>query len=143
MICNNNNNNNNYYVFNLINFFNKLLRWLIYEPEDPNGQLKWLNDVLGEAEDKGEAVHLLAHVPSGSNQIQQTWSREYKKIINRFSHIIAAQFNGHTHNDELNLIFNDDKQVINVEWNGGSVTPYAFLNPNYKVYTVNADLFVS
>ncbi|KAF7991317.1 hypothetical protein HCN44_002879 [Aphidius gifuensis] len=115
--------------------------WLIYEPEDPNGQLKWLNDVLREAEDRGEAVHLLAHVPSGSIQIQHTWSREYNKIINRFSHIIAAQFNGHTHNDELNLIFNDDKQVINVAWNGGSITPYAFLNSNYKVYTVNADSF--
>lgn len=117
---------------------------MIYEPRDPNGQLKWFHDVLLEAEAQGEKVHVLAHVPGGSSHSQHTWSREYNRIINRFSHIIAAQFNGHTHNDELNLIYDpsDMSRVTNVAWNGGSVTPYAFLNPNYKVYTVNAASYV-
>ncbi|XP_044598927.1 sphingomyelin phosphodiesterase-like [Cotesia glomerata] len=118
--------------------------WLFYDPQDPGGQLQWLADNLLIAEKNKEIVHILSHIPPGSTECQHTWSREYKKIINRFSHVIAAQFNGHTHNDEFNLFYNpnDSDQVINIAWNGGSLTPYANLNPNYKVYEADNNSYV-
>ncbi|XP_011303541.1 sphingomyelin phosphodiesterase [Fopius arisanus] len=127
-------NNNVAYIYNW---------WMMYKPNDLNGQLKWLAETLLDAEKNEEIVHILGHMPGGSPHFQHTWSREYRKIVNRFAHIIAAQFNGHTHNDEFNLFYHPDNRskVINVAWNGGSITPYANLNPNYKVYQANANTY--
>ncbi|KAL0120105.1 hypothetical protein PUN28_008043 [Cardiocondyla obscurior] len=113
--------------------------WLWYQPQDPYGQLQWLADTLSQAEKDQEFVHILAHIPPGSSDCQTTWRREYIKIVNRYAHIIRAQFNGHTHNDELQLYFstNDNSEVNNVAWNGGSLTTYQNLNSNYKLYIVD------
>ncbi|XP_044014853.1 sphingomyelin phosphodiesterase-like [Aphidius gifuensis] len=115
--------------------------WLVHEPRDIGGQLQWLENTLVEAEKNNEFVHILAHLPAGATECQFTWSRQYNRIINRFAHIIAGQFNGHTHNDEFNVFYdiNDPSKPINVAWNGGSITAWAKLNPNYKVYKANAN----
>lgn len=103
-----------------------------------------MQNTLLEAEKNQEWVHILAHLPAGSTECQFTWSRQYSKIINRFAHIITGQFNGHTHNDEFNVFYDLDDQTkpINVAWNGGSITAWAQLNPNYKIYKANANTYV-
>ncbi|EZA53027.1 hypothetical protein DMN91_002938 [Ooceraea biroi] len=114
--------------------------WLWYEPKDPDGQLQWLADTLLQAEKDAELVHILAHIPPDNEHCQSTWKREYIKVINRFAHVIRAQFNGHTHNDELQLVYsNNITKIVNIAWNGGSLTAYNNLNPNYKLYTVNSN----
>jgi sphingomyelin phosphodiesterase len=116
--------------------------WIWYKPQDPDGQLQWLADVLSQAEKNGEYVHILAHIPPSHEHCQTTWKREYIKIVNRYAHIIKAQFNGHTHNDELQLFYHNDdngkQSVNNVAWNGGSATTYQNLNSNYKLYIVDS-----
>lgn len=63
---------------------NSLLhRWLIYNTKDQDGQLQWLADTLLQAENAGEKVHILGHIPSGNSQCLRTWSREFHKIIER------------------------------------------------------------
>ena len=111
--------------------------WLWYDPRYPVNQLQWLADTLLNAEKNGEFVHILSHIPANSNGCLNSWKREYLKIIYRFSHLIKAEFNGHTHNDELVVFYNSDTMYKNVAWNGGSITTYSRLNPNYKVYTVD------
>lgn len=98
-----------------------------------------------QAEKDEEFVHILAHIPPADETCQTTWKREYLKIINRFAHIIKAQFNGHTHNDELELMYSSDgnKKVNNIAWNGGSLNTYSQLNPNYKLYIVDSKNYVS
>lgn len=115
-----------------------------YQPKDPHDQLQWLADTLLQAEKDGEFVHILAHVPA-NGECQSTWKREYLKIVNRYARIIRAQFNGHTHNDEVQLFYSNDNSttVNNVAWNGGSATAYANLNPNYKLYIVDSKNYVS
>ncbi|XP_015119724.1 sphingomyelin phosphodiesterase [Diachasma alloeum] len=117
--------------------------WLIYEPNDLGGQLKWLVETLLNAEENAEFVHILSHVPSGNPDQQNTWSREYRRIVNRFSHIIAGQFNGHTHRDEFNIFYDphDYSKVVSVAWNGGSLTTWVFVNPNYRTCTVNSKTY--
>lgn len=90
-------------------------------------------------------MHILAHIPPNSKECQGTWKREYITIIERFAHIITAQFNGHTHNDEIRLFYDSDNdaKIYNVAWNGGSTTAYSDLNPNYKLYIVNRKNYVS
>lgn len=123
---------------------NNFYRWLWYQPQDPYGQLQWLADTLSQAEKNKEFVHILAHVPSGSGECQITWKTEYIKIINRYAHIIKAQFNGHTHNDEVHLFYDSDNDKINnIGWNGGSATTFQNLNSNYKLYIVDSKNYVS
>ncbi|KAJ9595713.1 hypothetical protein L9F63_013126 [Diploptera punctata] len=126
-------NNNLCYTFNW---------WLLYNMVDPAGQLKWLAETLTQAEKDGEKVHILGHIPPGDS-CQKTWSREYRKIIDRFEGTVTAQFNGHTHKDEFEIFYSleDPSRAINIAFNGGSVTQYEFLNSNYKIYTMDSSTY--
>lgn len=65
--------------------------------------------------------------------------------IIRFADTITAEFNGHTHSDELKVFYSreDINRPLFVAWNGGSVTANAYINPNYKVYEINSNNYVS
>lgn len=121
--------------------------WLIYDDIDPYSQLQWMVDTLLKAEENGEIVHILSHVPPGTSygSTYGVWMHQYRRIIERFAHIIPAQFNGHTHEDELKIFYNstNPEQVVNVAFNGGSVTPFVGNNPDYRVYKVNPNTYVS
>lgn len=68
--------------------------------------------------------------------------REYNRIVNRFFKIIAAQFDGHTHKNELNIFYDQSGEfAINAAFNGGSLTPNTNVNPNYVVYLVDEESF--
>ncbi|KAK4883571.1 hypothetical protein RN001_006890 [Aquatica leii] len=112
--------------------------WLAYDDRDPLNQLQWLADALFEAEKNDEAVHILSHVPPGDDECIKQWAHEYRRIIERFHGIITEQFNGHTHMDELKIFYdpNDDDRVIHVANNGGSLTTFVSVNPNYKIYYI-------
>ncbi|XP_022899980.2 sphingomyelin phosphodiesterase-like [Onthophagus taurus] len=120
-----------------------LFNWWILFETDPLGQLQWLSDELYKAEQNGEMVHLLSHNPSSDGSQFTIWSREYRRIIARFSHIIKATFNGHTHQDEITLYHSIENptEPISVAWNGGSVTTISNLNNNYKVFSVDPTNF--
>lgn len=117
--------------------------WLLFEDDYFLQQLQWLHDTLLDAEKSGEKVHILAHVPSYDNYCYIGWTREYRKIVERFAHIIEAQFNGHSHVDEFNVYYkkNDSSVAVGVAWNGGSTTTFTQLNPNYKMFYVDRKSF--
>lgn len=128
-------NNNECYTFNW---------WMMYEPEYPSVQLQWLHDVLLEAEENDEYVHIIGHVPSGSGDCFQVWAEQYRRIVDRFYRIISAQFNGHSHKDEFNIYYSRETNIpINVAWNGGSTTAFSLVNPNYRIYFADNESFVS
>ncbi|CAH1968580.1 unnamed protein product [Acanthoscelides obtectus] len=112
--------------------------WLLLNDNDPYDQLKWLVEVLLKAEENDEVVHLLGHVPPGAD-CHKPWSREFNRIIERFSHIVAAQFYGHTHMDEFYIHYNSSNELeaIGVGFNGASVNT-DLSNPSYKIYTVDS-----
>jgi sphingomyelin phosphodiesterase len=117
--------------------------WLIFDDVDPFQQLQWLADTLKEAEDAGESVHILSHVPTGDISCLKVWSREYHRIVERFATTITGQFNGHTHRDEFHVYYNNSapEQAVGVAFNGASVTPYDSANPSYKVYSVDQSTY--
>nr|XP_019543354.2 sphingomyelin phosphodiesterase-like [Aedes albopictus] len=117
--------------------------WLLYSDIYFIRQLQWLHDTLQESEKSGEKVHILGHVPSYDNYCYIGWTREYRKIVDRFAHIIEGQFNGHSHVDEFNVYYrrDDPTAAVNVAWNGGSTTTFTQLNPNYKVFYVDRESF--
>lgn len=77
-----------------------VLNWWLYESpmeRDPNGVLEWLINELQDAEDKNEKVWIIGHIAPGDNTCFHDYSNYYGQIVDRYSHIIAAQFFGHTH----------------------------------------------
>ncbi|XP_044748363.1 sphingomyelin phosphodiesterase-like [Coccinella septempunctata] len=113
--------------------------WLAYEDYDLYGQLAWLIEVLSKAEQDGEYVHILYHIPTGYKSCLGTWAREYNKILNRFTETISGQFSGHTHADEFFLYYNisNPAEAIQIAFNGASLSTYVENNPSYKIYDVN------
>ncbi|XP_071056721.1 sphingomyelin phosphodiesterase-like isoform X3 [Onthophagus taurus] len=113
--------------------------WLLYDDVDPFGQLQWLADTLYQAEQDGEIVHIISHVPSSDDTCYKTWSQQYRRILERFAGTIAAAFNGHSHTDEFIVYHSSEEptKAINVAYNGGSVTTFSNNNRNYKIYHVD------
>lgn len=68
-------------------------------------------------------------------------SNEEVTTVFRYESTITAQFFGHTHNDEFELFYDtsDLGRAVNVAFIGPSVTPYADLNPGYRIYYVDGD----
>ncbi|KAF2878763.1 hypothetical protein ILUMI_27404 [Ignelater luminosus] len=118
--------------------------WLIFDDYDPYGQLNWLVDVLLKAEENGEIVHIISHVPSGDFTCFKNWGKEYAEIIKRFSKTVIAQFNGHTHRQDVSLYYKDTtmKHPINIAFTGGSLTTWYGVNPNYLVHHVDPVFYV-
>lgn len=54
--------------------------------QDPTGQLAWLADQLLEAEEAGEKVHILTHIPPGNPDCEHNWSRQFAAIVTRSAH---------------------------------------------------------
>lgn len=119
--------------------------WLLYDSSHLAKQLQWCHDTLLEAERNSECVHILLHIPSNDPNCHPIWAREYWRIIERFHHIVAAQFTGHTHHDQFNLFYSrfNSSRPISVAWNGGSITPHSEVNPNYRVYEIDQCTSVS
>ncbi|XP_053699314.1 sphingomyelin phosphodiesterase-like [Sabethes cyaneus] len=128
-------NNQDCYTFNW---------WILWDPSHLSVQLQWLHDILLLAEQNNEKVHLLAHIPySSSGSIFSPCQREFRRIVERFYDTVSAQFHGHTHRDEFNVFYSQEnpQYAINVAWNGGSATPFSFVNPNYMVYYVDPETY--
>lgn len=77
-----------------------ILNWWLYESpveKDPNGVLSWLIDELQDSEDRKERAWIIGHIAPGDNTCFHDYSNYYNQIVDRYSHVIASQFFGHTH----------------------------------------------
>jgi REP element-mobilizing transposase RayT len=117
----------------------------MYTRDEAIHQMQWLHDTLLAAERAGEYVHLLYHIPSGGGSCIRWWSREFRRVVERFHNTISAQFTGHSHVDEFNVFHaaGNTNFAINVNWNGGATTTFSNVNPNYIKYYVDTTMFVS
>lgn len=129
-------NNNDCYIYNW---------WVMYSRNEAQSNMQWLHDTLLAAERNNEKVHILKHLPSGGGSCHKFWSREYRRIIDRFHMTIGAQFNGHSHKDEFEVFYDSATatHAINVAWNGGGATAFHSVNPNYHVLYVDQTHYVS
>jgi sphingomyelin phosphodiesterase len=111
--------------------------WLLINSTDPLGQLEWLVDVLQGSENINEKVHILGHIHPSSCML--SWSTVYYNIVNRYEDTIVGQFFGHSHSDYFQVFYdlNNITRATNVLYIAPSVTTYSYLNPGYRIYTVD------
>ncbi|MPC27672.1 Sphingomyelin phosphodiesterase [Portunus trituberculatus] len=88
----------------------EMTMWLLLNSTDPAQELQWLIYELQNAEDKGEKVHILGHIPPGHSDCLKVWSHNYYTIVNRYEATITAQFFGHTHFDEFELFYDENNR---------------------------------
>ncbi|KAL0267656.1 UNVERIFIED_CONTAM: hypothetical protein PYX00_009859 [Menopon gallinae] len=115
--------------------------WLLVNGVDPEKELQWLVSELRKAEENGEKVHIIGHVPSGYHECVKAWQTNFYKIVNRFENTVTAQFFGHTHTDEFEIFYDmkDNSRPFGIGYVGPSVTTYTYMNPGYRVYYVDGD----
>ena len=57
--------------------------WANLNYKDAGGTLLWLYDVLLNAEQNNEKVHIISHAPTSSPEVIPGWSKQYTKLIDR------------------------------------------------------------
>ena len=99
-----------------------------------------MREELYDAEEKGLAVFIMAHIPPGdfgcdsrkSNPICHChnifvveWSSRYRALVDRFTNIIRGQFFGHTHADQFEIVRSyADNSPVGVAFIAPSLTRY-------------------
>lgn len=70
-----------------------------------------------------------------------SWGNNYYRIINRYESTIAGQFFGHSHSDEFELFYDLDDltRATSIAYIPGSATTYSYLNPGYRIYTIDGE----
>lgn len=115
--------------------------WNLYQPRDLGDQLNFLVAELVQAESRGQSAHIIGHNPPNS-ECQESWLRNYIRVLGRFKSVIAGSFFGHTHDDHYYLYFGpgqDRGDAYATAFVGGSITPFGHVNPCYKIYTLSKD----
>ncbi|GMT36587.1 hypothetical protein PFISCL1PPCAC_27884, partial [Pristionchus fissidentatus] len=117
--------------------------FLYLNQSDPEGTMTWFVEQLHKAELAGENVHVLAHIPPGYDDCLEGWSRNYYRIVQRFSSIITGQFFGHVHYDYFTLFYEDmfdiTSEPVGVAYISPSASTFDYLNPGYRIYTIDAE----
>ncbi|XP_004590037.2 sphingomyelin phosphodiesterase [Ochotona princeps] len=122
-----------------MNFCSRENFWLLINSTDPAGQLQWLVGELQAAEDRGDKVHIIGHIPPG--HCLKSWSWNYYRIVARYENTIAGQFFGHTHVDEFEVFYDEEtlSRPLSVAFLAPSATTYIGLNPGYRVYQIDGN----
>lgn len=82
-------------------------------------------------------MHTIGHIhPS---LCLNSWSINYHKIISRYESTVTGQFFGHSHGDSFEMIYdiNNVTRPVGIAYVTGRVTTYSYLNPGYRIYTVD------
>ncbi|CAL1543338.1 unnamed protein product [Lymnaea stagnalis] len=123
------------------NYCNKGNWWLLLNTTDPCNVLQWLIEELQKAEDGGEKVHMLLHIPPGEGTCLKAWSYNYYNIVNRYENTIVNQFYGHSHKDWFEMFYDNVnfKRPVGFGFIAPSITPGSDINPIYRIYTMDGN----
>lgn len=94
------------------NFCHSKNFWLFINSTDPGNQLQWLVHELQMSELIDEKVHIIGHIPPGSEDCMKVWSKNYNRILRRYARTITGQFFGHTHYNEFEMFYDEDKPIV-------------------------------
>ena len=145
------------------NFCHSRNFWLFINSTDPGNQLQWLVHELQLSELSHEKVHIIGHIPPGSDDCLRVWSKNYHRIVVRYADTITGQFFGHTHSSEFEMFYDDGDSKMDIKISDGkkdgyptdnltdesqfrplsvaqvgpSITTFVDFNPSYRIYTID------
>lgn len=110
---------------------------------DPFGQHQWLQYELLRLRQLGKKAYITGHIPpiaisyypyEGNPLLFESHTRRYHASISEFSDVIAGQFFGHTHSNELrvsNSLPSDSPPIVII----GAVSPIYGNDPGFSIVT--------
>ncbi|KAJ3540594.1 hypothetical protein NM208_g4994 [Fusarium decemcellulare] len=128
------------------NMYYTLNFWLYQETrKDPDDQLAWLVQELDKAEQAGERVFILGHMPMGNSDSFYDGSNYFDQVVNRYKDTIGSMFFGHTHLDHFQLSYSNytnrqHSNAVAMSYIAPSVTPVSGM-PAFRIYTLNPKTF--
>ncbi len=117
-------------------------------------QLRWLRSALEEAQEAGETVWLLMHIPPGLNGYSTAtsasqggpavtfWQPEltgrFLQLVRQYQSTLQTAFVGHTHMDDFRVIRLDGKPVL-LSKIAPAISPIYGNNPGFQIYQYDRD----
>ncbi|KAF2354919.1 Calcineurin-like phosphoesterase domain ApaH type [Trinorchestia longiramus] len=121
------------------NYCNSMNWWLMIAHKDPTEQLAWMDSQLAEADAAGEKVHILTHIPPGYYECLPSWSREFARIVTKYSDVVTGIFSGHQHLDQWEVIYDSENSTrpTSVVYIAPSATTFREHSPSFRTFTVD------
>ncbi|KAJ7153824.1 sphingomyelin phosphodiesterase [Mycena filopes] len=115
---------------------------------DPNGIIAFMVDQLQAAEDAGERMWIIGHIPIGGGDLLSNY---FDQVLQRYKNTVAAQFFGHTHGDQFQIAYSNysdqtAQTAVSAALIGPALTPNTLMpssggNPAFKVYDIDPDTY--
>jgi sphingomyelin phosphodiesterase acid-like 3 len=120
-----------------------------------NEEMKWLSEQLKDAKAKDEKVYIAMHIPPGVDAYKfshgktpnttwailpsanDSWLKQFLSLAYTYQTSIAGIFYGHTHMDELRVLYDSTGNLMEVAISAPGITPLHGNNPGFK--TVSFD----
>lgn len=117
--------------------------WLVLNDTDPGNHLQWLRSALYSAEQAGERVYIIGHIPPGDHFCQSTWATVYRALVNRFRNTIKGQFFGHTHKDQFEVVssLQEGQTPAGVIYVVPGMTSYSYHKPCFRLYEADQSTY--
>lgn len=97
------------------------------------GELEWLEDTLREMEKNGEKAIVIGHIPPGSADCVEPFSRRYAALMDRFQNVVRTSVWGHDHVEYYDTVRAiESKKAINQNIISGSATTHVGQNPSFR-----------
>ncbi|KAG6827562.1 hypothetical protein H0H92_011285 [Tricholoma furcatifolium] len=126
---------------------------------DPNGIFAFLVQELQLAEDAGQRAWIIGHMPPGGPDTLHDQCRlrhllptglvmqsnYFDQIVQRYKNTIAAQFYGHSHQDQFEIAYSayenqTEANAVSMAWIAPSLTPRTG-NPAFKMYDIDPETY--
>lgn len=119
-----------------LNLFQSGDFWLWANDSDVASQLPWLRDTLRQVRALGEKAIIIGHEPG----LMAPFDGYFNAIVDEFSDVIADQFRGHTHTEDVCVVRNATGAPMHSMYIAGSITTYSLQNAGFQVYTFDRAL---
>ena len=109
--------------------------------EEAKAEFIWLEQVLREAEEKGEYVYILDHFPINGDFTLYECAKRLRAIFDRFDYIIRGYFSGHTHHEDISPVrrYFEPRPIINVNFIAPSLSTNDGGNPSFRIYNIDSN----
>ena len=121
-----------------------------------NEEMNWLAGQLQDAKTKGQKVYIAMHIPPGTDaykfdrnkthyttwavlpSAEHSWLKTFLSLANEYQTTISGIFYGHTHMDELRLLYDSTgTNITEVAISTPGITPLHGNNPGFKTVSFN------
>ena len=113
--------------------------YLFFNHSDAKKMFNWLEETLYLSEKNNEIIYIMDHIPLINAQHTEQCAKRLHILFSRYQNIIKGYFSGHTHREQISLIydiFNRSKPIL-INYISSELSSYGNLNPSFRYYEID------